>query len=116
MRDNGGSVTDMTTRTTRRTTPISVAEHEDFVNSSGSLHGHRGWLPNVGRLPSQHVAALDTATVAGDFYVVMSYNTPIAWYANGEWTIPDVKYSVTTSNHQGLVRMGIHQDVNGVYA
>lgn len=40
-------------------------------------------------------------------YVVTSYGTPIAWYVplNG-WTVPDDKYSVTTSGHQHTARMG----------
>ena len=49
-------------------------------------------------------------------YVVWSYQTPIAWHytetvpqGSGErerhiWVIPDVRYSATTSRHQGLVR------------
>jgi hypothetical protein len=37
-------------------------------------------------------------------YVVMSYKTPIAWaFMYEEPTIPDVKYSVTTSKSQSLV-------------
>ena len=37
-------------------------------------------------------------------YVVYSYDTPIAWHrADGFWHMPDVKYSVTTSKHQGRI-------------
>jgi len=38
-------------------------------------------------------------------YVVYSYATPIAWYdtERGEWTVPNVKYSITTSAHQANV-------------
>jgi hypothetical protein len=43
-------------------------------------------------------------------YVVYSYGTPIAWHIeDGEWIIPDDKYSVTTSNHQGVVRRAIRE-------
>jgi hypothetical protein len=46
----------------------------------------------------------------GAVYLIRSYNTPIAWLdARGEWTIPDVKYSVTTSRHQGKIRTAISQ-------
>lgn len=42
-------------------------------------------------------------------YVVFSYNTPIGWNngknGKGSWIIPDVKYSNTTTNHQGLLRL-----------
>ena len=36
-------------------------------------------------------------------YVVWSYRTPIAWYTNGQWVKPDIKYSTTTSKHQAKV-------------
>ena len=36
-------------------------------------------------------------------YVVWSYRTPIAWYTNGKWVKPNVRYSTTTSKHQGKV-------------
>lgn len=37
--------------------------------------------------------------------VIYSYSTPIAWYdAEFEkWFVPDVRYSVTTSKHQGYL-------------
>jgi len=41
-------------------------------------------------------------------YIVLSYDTPIAWWYRGEgWTVPDVKYSPTTSKHQNIVRRAI---------
>lgn len=52
-------------------------------------------------------------------YVVYSYRTPIAWHTLGyvrkdgqswveeHWTLPDVKYSTTTSRHQGIVRTAL---------
>lgn len=37
-------------------------------------------------------------------YTVLSYQTPIAWVLrSGEVVIPDVKYSRTTTGHQGLL-------------
>ncbi|MCT9080480.1 hypothetical protein [Streptomyces fulvoviolaceus] len=37
-------------------------------------------------------------------YTVLSYGTPIAWVLrSGEVVIPDVKYSRTTTDHQGLL-------------
>jgi hypothetical protein len=38
-------------------------------------------------------------------YVVFSYDTPIAWHdsVTGEWTVPAVRYSVTTTQHQYTV-------------
>lgn len=41
----------------------------------------------------------------GIAYTVRSYATPIAWaLANGEITIPEVSYSITTTRHQNLCR------------
>lgn len=39
-------------------------------------------------------------------YVFYSYATPIAWLVAGEseWEVPDVKYSVSTTNHQSRVQ------------
>jgi len=116
MRDNGGSVTDMTTRTNNRNAPRFIAQREDFTTSTGSLRGqqfHGELVWPVGRLPEAFIAELREY---GDAYVVFSYSTPIAWYANGVWSQPAVKYSVTTSKHQGITRMGITQSANGVYA
>ena len=44
--------------------------------------------------------------MAGDLdYVVWSYRTPIAWVkTNGEVVIPNIKYSVTTTRHQSVVK------------
>lgn len=35
-------------------------------------------------------------------YVVWSYDTPIAWVTDGKWVKPALKYSPTTSRHQGV--------------
>lgn len=40
-------------------------------------------------------------------YTIYSFDTPIAWLSDGVWTVPDVKYSVRTSKHQGKVRMAV---------
>lgn len=38
-------------------------------------------------------------------YSVWSYATPIGWLVEGEgWVIPPVRYSSTTSRHQGYVK------------
>lgn len=43
----------------------------------------------------------------GVTYVVMSYETPIAWEHDGVWYRPNVTYSVTTSKHQGKCPLGV---------
>lgn len=55
---------------------------------------------SFGRLPVSYWPDIDKAV-----YVVQSYSTPIAWLDYyGHWTLPDEKYSVTTSRHQGIIR------------
>jgi hypothetical protein len=54
-----------------------------------------GWL---GLLPPEHSEGIENAE-----YVVMSYDTPIAWVIDGEKFLPDVGYSPTTGQHQYLV-------------
>lgn len=41
-------------------------------------------------------------------YVVRSYETPIGWLTtDGVWTIPALRYSRTTSSHQGMLRLAV---------
>jgi hypothetical protein len=42
-------------------------------------------------------------------YVIYSYATPIAWHtSDGNWVVPCVKYSNTTTRHQSLVTTALH--------
>jgi hypothetical protein len=57
---------------------------------------------SMGMLPHTHISLLFADRPS---YIIYSYSTPIAWYtSNGQWVIPSLKYSVTTSKHQSLVR------------
>jgi hypothetical protein len=80
--------------------PAAIAKHEPF--RSGALRGEDGPPASYGRLPEEYVRLCQAEAPT---YVVMSYATPIAWWnpASG-WTVPDVRYSVTTGRHQGYVR------------
>ena len=57
-----------------------------------------GW----GDVPEKYRAPANTmANIVAWYY---SYATPIAWrYANGDWYMPPVRYSKTTSSHQARV-------------
>lgn len=85
-----------------------IVAREEFTagNVKARAHGHFG----VGLLPNAFHDEYERARKAKDFYAVYSYNTPIAWYANGSWTVPDVKYSVTTEKQK--TRAGIRQLVS----
>lgn len=75
---------------------------EPFANSTKSFTGYPGRPTDFGRLPMEWHDKAASPTID---YTIYSYATPIAWRDNGEWIIPDVKYSVTTSRHQSQVRV-----------
>lgn len=78
---------------------------EDF-QCNGTLKGvNNPSQLSSGQLPAEWRGVFYSAMDASDIYVVYSYQTPIAWYANGIWTMPDVRYSVTTSRHQSSLHM-----------
>jgi hypothetical protein len=57
-----------------------------------------------GDLPEVYHAALAAAN-----YIIFSYQTPIAWRVprgtdHGGWWLPDVTYSLTTTQHQELIQ------------
>ncbi len=73
--------------------------------------GHYG-----GRLPHEWQNKLNADNEKNALYIVCSYGTPIAWRKvvddreipeHDKWTIPDVKYSATTTNDQNVVRVEI---------
>lgn len=84
---------------------------EDFT-THGSLWG-------INRMPYESERSMDY--VAGDLplfyrdsfwradYAVYSYATPIAWRTDGVWITPGIKYSVTTSRHQGKIFTALSQ-------
>lgn len=89
----------------------AIRRRETFVAGDGSLIGDRAPAGEItesfGRLPIAHAADLlqEHVNYGAELYVVRSYGTPIAWAGPGEsLTVPDVRYSVTTSRHQGIAR------------
>ncbi|MET8983271.1 hypothetical protein ABZX85_47675 [Streptomyces sp. NPDC004539] len=59
----------------------------------------------VGLLPQEWADRYRSDAVAGRIrYQVFSYSTPIAWVLDdGTVVVPHVRYSITTSGHQGLL-------------
>lgn len=43
----------------------------------------------------------------GVLYTVLSYETPIAWYVDGTWVVVRNRFSLTTTNHQTIVRSAL---------
>jgi hypothetical protein len=102
--------------------PLQDLEAFDTHGALRGLPGNAtGW--SLGQLPGEYHESVKHAD-----YVVYSYSTPIAWHLpagvpstayppgvwytmrpDGEWITPQVKYSVTTSKHQGRIFTAISQ-------
>lgn len=57
----------------------------------------------TGDLPAELAAMYDEHRPSIT-YTVLSYETPIAWYAGDLWYVVQPRFSVTTTQHQGIVR------------
>jgi hypothetical protein len=91
----------------RDLTAAALSNHEPFRRSGFAMTATD--KPNEvswGYLPQEQITEFREARDAGRItYVVLSYNTPIAWVlSDGSKVVPAVKYSVTTTNHQGMCR------------
>ena len=85
---------------------ISKREPFDANSLKGDWYGPS--RPAFGRMEYQWEVKLSRLIHDGkEVFIVHSYVTPIAWFADGEWTVPDTKFSVTTSKHQTLVKGAI---------
>lgn len=83
----------------------AIAERAPF--NAGNLTGRRH-PAGFGRMPPATVDQFTEAVTEHELdYIVMSYNTPIAWHDSRGWTIPADKYSPTTSAHQNIVRRAV---------
>lgn len=83
-----------------------IADHKGF-RTHGSFWATTDRAEvNAGRLPEEVAKKFRQEHGDGviDYYV-MSYGTPIAWvHCDGTRVVPDVKYSLTTTQHQSIVR------------
>jgi hypothetical protein len=87
----------------------ALADREEFEgNSMWATYEHSdgawwGMLPEHDKmfLSADMERAKETME---SFYIVYSYETPIAWAYGDTVRVPEVKYSVTTSKQQTLVR------------
>jgi hypothetical protein len=74
----------------------------------GSLRGEPVTFPSQisqGRLDPKYFPSLHSY---GTDYVIYSYATPLAWHDSERgWTMPDERYSVTTSKQQGRIATAI---------
>ena len=85
--------------------PIVEAIYNREAFQAGNLWAESTDYWPIGELPDRWIARIVNDSPS---YIVFSYRTPIAWWSelNG-WVVPDVRYSVTTSRHQGFVRRAV---------
>lgn len=105
-----------TVKTTTTGAAAAIRMGQDF-ETHGALSG--GWEPldygtSTGRMPHRAVEKLREVERAARergltrVYVIRSYATPIGlMFEDGTTWEPGVKYSVTTSKHQGQARHGM---------
>ena len=95
-------------RVTNRNARQKIIDQKPFQSHTGNFSGMWGGKGTTGRLPEPWRSKFLAAISATGTYVVLSYDTPIAWWdATTGWVIPDVKYSPTTSRHQSNVRLAV---------
>lgn len=85
---------------------------------AGNLYAHRynGQPDGTSCPPPTSGGKFEGTIPATAVYVVWSFSTPIAWVdADGTVTVPDVRYSVTTTRHQGQCRVWLGAAVTGTY-
>lgn len=92
----------MTTRDSADRFARVLGAGQEF-RTHGALSGRPGPVVSYGRLPR-----LFAALTAGADYAVYSYATPVAWHVPGRgWTVPAVRYSVTTARHVSRIGAAI---------
>lgn len=92
----------MSKRIPNRDVPAKWQSRAPFENTNRTLYSGT-YAYTYGMLPQEWRDKLEEAQENGDVtYIVFSFETPIAWVLkDGTEVKPPVKYSVTTSKHQG---------------
>ena len=90
---------------TQNEAPARIRAREPFQASA--LSGVEG-STGTGDLPADLAEryGLDDRS-PGVLYTVLSYRTPIAWYVDGTWLVVRNRFSITTTQHQGVVRSAL---------
>lgn len=107
------SVYDMATttapvRTSLKSVSAYIQQRIPF-SCNDTLSGRANGGYGKGELPVQYWGDYTKAEEAPDFFVVRSYITPIAWYANGTWHVPNTSYSPTTSKHLNALGLPLNR-------
>lgn len=78
----------------------------EWTGANGSITGRRGPASSTGQLFDHLTDGLEAtdAQLRHAQFVIYSYQTPIAWKTvDGEWVVPNVRYSRTTTRHQSYL-------------
>jgi len=109
-------------RVSNRDAQALIKKREPFTNATARPGPHIAgrphpgsfrattWFEGRGHLPEQFVLG----TLLAARYIVYSYNTPLAWWSEGQWYYASVAYSPTTSKHQHHVRVALAKE-NVIY-
>ena len=95
----------MARRVTHKNLGEAVTAREPFVGPSSRGGAVEDVGHGTGMLPSE---VADQMRSHKPSYVVKSYNTPVAWYGEKGWVVPELKYSNTTSRLQNTIRRSIN--------
>ena len=91
----------MPTVNQRQAIPL-IREHRPFTASN--LSAITGPHYTNGDLPVDWAAHYRDQALEGVIeYTVLSYQTPIGWVVRNRWVIPMLRYSLTTTRHQGVL-------------
>lgn len=103
-------------KATRKTIPTLIEQREEFTNTSGTVKGVKPTSPLIRAILSKDSQSqlddtersrlmIDAGPACDRIaYLIMSYNTPIAWETKSGHTYKvEQKFSQTTSQHMGLL-------------
>jgi hypothetical protein len=95
-----------TTRTSNQKAGDLITDRVGFTGNNlyGVVTSFNSVVYETGRLTPDYEQQLRLDQPS---YIVYSYGTPIAWFCDKGWFIPDTKYSTTTSKHQNYVRRAV---------
>lgn len=91
-----------------------IRDGKPFSAGKGKSVSGATYLRGTGRMPSGETERylLERNSAGYVHYVIYSYATPIAFQVEtpegNAWIVPPFSYSVTTTNHQNVVRTSLH--------
>lgn len=97
----------LTIRKTANSNVVNFANADMNADGYGNMHTRNS--ADMFAVPTGHLPYRLADVLRKRFHakhvtqVIYSYGTPIAWLDDDLWIIPEIKYSITTSKHQGYL-------------